>query len=180
MLGEAKLHNFGILSEESDYRVHICIVVGLAYLFPTKSGKDAVESGNYQRVPAKQPGVDGITAVGYLVPPTFVDLPGLAEIEIPEDLLTKTRQYLSQFSGPAWTRAKGRIAERIGQEMQKRGMFAPFLLDSPVSLEDQLRGIDARGPTLQFKCDYTGGPEYLGGSGNLYLQTKERNPLGLH
>lgn len=180
MSGEMKLTEYGIQTEESDYRVHVCIVVGLAYLFPTKSGRDAVESGNYRCVPAKQPGVNGATAMGYLVPPTFVSLPGLAEIEIPQDLLTKAKQYLSELSGPAWTRAKGRVAERIGQEMQKRGMFAPFLLGNPVSLEDQLRGIDARGPALQYKCDYGGGPKHLGGSGYLYLQVAERNPLGIH
>jgi hypothetical protein len=30
---------------------------------------------------------------------------------------------------------------------------------------------------IQVKCDYPGGDKALGGTGNLYLQVAERNPL---
>ena len=33
---------------------------------------------------------------------------------------------------------------------------------------------------IQVKCDYRGGPRELGGSGNLFLQTHECNPLRRH
>ena len=33
---------------------------------------------------------------------------------------------------------------------------------------------------IQVKCDYDGGERELGGTGNLFLQVAESNPLGIH
>lgn len=162
---------YGIMQELSDWRVHVCFGEGFAYLFKTDAGREACDSGTYRKLPAFQPGVDGATAYGYVVPP--MDIRGCKRIEIPEGIQAPSPKDT--------TSAKGRAAERCAQEMFRRGLLPIEIETSFITDENvQMQGIDivvkdrAR---IEIKCDYAGGVD---GTGNLYLQISERNPLGRH
>lgn len=173
---DVQLFPYGIQNCNSDYVVHVGFCVGAIYVFPTVSGKAAVESGQYPGRPAFQPRVEGPTAWGYKVP--WEEINGCREFIIPTDILTtvdcKPRES---------TTIKGKKAERVVNEMLARGLISLNLTAASVRDEStQIRGIDAVVPsvTVQVKCDYRCGPRERGGTGNLYLQTQERNPRGLH
>jgi len=104
------------------------------------------------------------------------------ELDIPGDLYEKANWSKEDSLG-----TKGHKAVVTVQNMLKRGKFAFPRLDgvggdSQVVTEKQ---IDIRGTDIivfarikmQIKCDYRGGPQELGGTGNLYLQVAESNPF---
>ena len=173
---DVKLFSYGIQNCQSDYVAHVGFCVGSVYVFPTANGKAAVESGLYQGRPASQPGVDGTTAWGYKVP--WEEIEECREFIISPDILAAVdcKPYES-------TTVKGKKAERVVNEMLARGLLSLNLSASTVTDEfTQIQGIDAVVPsaTMQVKCDYNCGTRERGGTGNLYLQTHERNPRGLH
>lgn len=175
-LGNTELVDYGIQSEESDLRAHVCIAVERIYVYPTAAGLAACETGRYIKRPAYSwiNGTKIKTAEGYLVPPDDID--GCVFMQIPKWLIDKT--VLSQANT---TTEKGNKAVSIVMAFIKAGGF-PFPINGR-AIEDYnlqvlgldiLVGINAR---IQVKCDYEGGPRGLGGTGNLYLQVAECNPL---
>ena len=79
---------------------------------------------------------------------------------------------------------KGRKATLLIKGMIRDGMFPmPAIpleqLDRALQIdgEDIVAWISGRRIRIQVKCDYAGGEESLGGTGNLFLQTAELNPL---
>jgi hypothetical protein len=168
------MFNFGILQEESDYRVHICFVEGYAYLFKTSAGRDACNSGIFKMRQAFQPGVDGATANGYIVPPMKIE--GCKRIQIPTNILQQVNCV--EFDK---TTAKGNKAVECVRQMFKLGLL-PISIETKF-IEDkdiQIKGIDIiviAHTKIEVKCDYKGGVQ---GTGNLYLQIAERNPLKHH
>lgn len=171
------LIDYGIMQEKSDYRVHVCFGEGFAYLFKTKDGKEACETAKgkgYKPLPAYQPGVRGATAEGFVIRP--VNIHGCQRIEIPPDIKFSTLVYPR-----ASTTEKGDAAVRCAQLMFRRGLL-PIELDMAFIEEKdiQILGCDlvVQGkPRIEVKCDYNGGQN---GTGNLYLQISERNPLNKH
>ena len=78
------------------------------------------------------------------------------------------------------TSRKGDQAVAIIKEYLKRGGF-PLMMDPAVidELDMQIEGTDIiidADIRVQCKCDYSGGPQELGGTGNLFLQVEESNP----
>ena len=172
-----KLHNYGIQNEESDLRAHVCVHIRRVYVFPTEEGRREIETGRWPKVSNGQDGVKGITAKGYLVPPSAIK--GCTEV------VTKKEDWEhADFKPDDNTSVKGDKAVRLVENTIRAGIF-PFLdkvlaIDSDVNFAIQIKGTDIivhRRTYIQVKCDYNGGDSSLGGTGNLYLQVAERNPL---
>jgi len=174
------LHEYGIQTEQSDLRAHVCPLVRRVYVYPTAEGRRALEAGGRRARPAYQPGVVGPTAMGYCVPPFAIRRCVAVEVR------AQAWEAVA-FSETDDTSAKGQKAVRFVAEMIRAGVFPlPYAvgqLDADPARAMQIRGDDiivdlgATRVHIQVKCDYRGGDVTLGGTGNLYLQVAERNPL---
>jgi len=174
------LINYGIQNEQSDIRVHVCPTVKRVYVYPTICGLRAIETGNYPIHNGYQKGVDEPTAKGYLVPPFDIEkCVGLVFRQIAWDTV--------RFSPDDTTTVKGQKAVRLVEALLKSGLFpVPFLGTEITDKDIQIEGTDIivnlgigeeKSLHLQVKCDYPGGERELGGTGNLFLQVAERNPM---
>lgn len=165
------MFNFGIMNEESDYRVHICFDEGFAYLFKTESGRNACQSGKFQKRQAFQQGVSGATAIGYIVPPDQIE--GCRRVLIPSAIIQDVRCVKTDS-----TSTKGNKAVECVKRMFLLGLL-PISIDTKFIEEKdlQIKGVDivvVAKTKIEVKCDFNGG---IKGTGNLYLQIAERNPL---
>ena len=127
-----ELFEYGIQTETSDIRAHVSVVNSTIYVFPTSNGVAAIKREHPILRPAFQDGVDGATAIGWLVKTDWI-----------EDL-----RRVKFFSWEGW--------KEFNKELPT----------------------DQKG-ALAVKCDYRGGDLPLG-TGNLFLQKAERNPLKKH
>lgn len=175
-LGNKKLVNYGILQEQSDYRAHVGYLVHKVYIFPTESGRKAVEEAKRTGInifTATQLGMDKPTAEGYAIPTSRIE--GLQEKEIPYDLWNKHKIHRE-----ALEEIKGMCAAQIVYDMLKRGLIPlPVNVDLNNNVILQIKGTDIiinSRLKIQVKCDYKAGDINAGGTGNLFLQTKESNP----
>lgn len=170
---ELHLVEYGIHTEESDYRAHVCVVVHRLYWFRTVNGKTTVEDGNFPEVSVTVNGQ--VTAYGCLVPPGAI--PFCQEYDIPSSVMGK-----AAFDAKDSASAKGDKAARV-----VRYMLAKKLIPHPTITFElipeghplQMQGCDIRillDAKVEVKCDWNGGPKEAGGTGNLFLQTHERNP----
>ena len=173
MATKGNLIDYGIYQEKTDYRCHVCLGEGYLYIYRTDAGIAACESGRYPELPARQPGVDGFTAKGYCVPP--LDIEGCDRVRIPDNWLDIARAKAPQSAS---TTQKGAIATKLVRAMLRRGRIPVSLGSREVGNQQlQIEGCDiivSANFRIQVKCDYPGG---VGGTGRLYLQTAERNPL---
>jgi len=180
---QPSLFEYGIQTEKSDIRTHVCPVVRRVYVYPTSSGLMVIESGCYPLVPGYQPGWSEPTAEGYLVPPD--DIPCCVELKFRDTVW----DHLS-FRKDEATSEKGRKAVRLVKMMLKRGLL-PIPTESEIVEERniQISGTDIyvkanrlreKDVHIQVKCDFDGGRKELGGTGNLFLQVREINPFGLY
>jgi hypothetical protein len=174
------LHDYGIQNEESDLRAHVCPLVRRVYVYPTEKGRDAVLSGKWPRRFARQPGVVGVTAEGCCIPPGAIEQ--CVEVR-PRECAWDAVDLQESES----TSVKGAKAVRLVAGMIRAGLL-PLpsvlrLIDTDPAKAMQIRGDDiivdlgASRVHVQVKCDFRGGDKALGGTGNLYLQVSERNPL---
>ena len=170
----AQLFEYGIHTETSDIRAHVSVVNKTLYVFPTRNGVQAIEQHDPPLRDAGQPGVIGRTAEGWTV-----------KIEWINDM--RRVRYVSwprwaEFNQDATTTQKGVLAVDCVIEVMRKGRF-PFWVDAT---EDERENVQRSGTDIlvfcrkkvQVKCDYRGGDKPLG-TGNLFLQKAERNPLGL-
>ena len=170
MTGE--LFEYGILTEASDIRAHVSVVNRAIYVFPTVRGVEAIERERPPLRPAYQDGVTGKTAEGWLV-----------NVEAIADL--RSLRFTSWFGWDAMrptmtTSEKGRAAVACVVAAMKIGRF-PFWLDA---VEDERENIQIAGTDIvvfcrkkvQVKCDWRCGHKPAG-TGNVFLQKAERNPL---
>lgn len=177
------LVDYGIHNENSHIRTHVCPVVRKVYVYPTKSGVQAIETQRYHRVLAYQEGVKSPTAEGYLVPP--FDIERCVGMSFRDNVWEAIA-----FRADESTSEKGKKAVRLVIAMIGNGLFpllAALVAEEITDKELQVRGQDIIVPAsaihakediiIQVKCDYIGGESDLGGSGNLFLQTAESNPL---
>lgn len=170
------LTNYGIQTEQSDLRAHVCVQARRVYVYRTRHGLSAVQSGAHRCVEARTTMPDGrqvVTARGYLVPPD--QIAGCTSTPIPTDLLS---QYA--IDGKASAAAKGQRARLIVQAMLLRGLIPlPAASFVATDLQEQINGIDLHitaSLQMQVKCDFSGGTRAAGGSGSLFLQVAEANP----
>ena len=175
-----QLFDYGIQNEQSDIRAHVCPLVQRVYVYPTEEGRRAIASGQWTKRPAFQPGVVGLTAEGYCVPPFAIRRCVAVEV--------RAEAWLAvDFHESDNTSTKGEKAVRMVAQMIRCGVFplpcatGALNLDSEKTLQiqgdDIIVDLGASRVHIQVKCDYRGGDKGLGGTGNLFLQVAERNPL---
>jgi len=177
------LVDYGIQTEESDFHIHVGYKTQHIYIFSTKQALLTITQGDYPcksvytYIPELHESI--VTAKGYPVP--IYDIPGIKEIKIPDDLY---HQFPISRNVRMSTGEKGKRAVSIVKEMLKRQ-----LINLPVGITEisektmQIQGTDIIITTrlkLQIKCDWLAGMKDFGGSGNVYLQVQECNPLGIH
>lgn len=172
------LFEYGILNEASDIRAHVGVVCRRVFVFETQAALQAIERHKEEMKlrTVHQHDVVGPTAKGYAV-----------KLEWIEGLVT-----ISPKSWPGWIDFRPDATPSVlGQQavglvcwILQRGPF-PLFVDCQ---EDQRHSVQIKGSDIvlyahkriQVKCDYRAGPEKLGGTGNLFLQTAERNPKKFH
>ncbi len=176
-MGESKLREHGLKQEGSDLRIHICAKVMKAYLFPTARGIDAINSGLYPEYSAGQEGVNFSTARGFCVPPG--DISGCVAYPIPENILIR---YPIEYSFSC--KKKGKVAVSIARVMLRQGLIRfPTLPQKIMSGDIKMEKTGTMhigNCKIRIKCDFNGGDRSLGGTGSLFLQTAEANPLGIY
>ena len=176
MQGNRILVEYGIQTEDSDLRAHVCVNAGIVYVFPTKLSVPLVTTGKYRSVPVISY-IDGreiITARGYTVPVE----------DIPQVIPANAKYFIdkARFSPDDSTSAKGDKAVAVVRSMLRLGWFP--LPCNPEIIDDismQLDGLDiivSGKHRIQVKCDYRGGSpaRYPDVTGNLFLQVSECNP----
>lgn len=177
------LIDYGIQSENSHVRVHVCPRVKRVYVYPTKNGIEAIQTGRYKKKHGFQRGCEEPTSEGYPIPPE--EIRNCIEIKVRERAWT----YFG-FCENHSTAEKGDKAVRMTIMMLKEGLLPIPAASREIKDKDmQVSGTDILVKAnriyheeirLQVKCDYPGGRKELGGTGNLYLQTAERNPFKLY
>jgi len=168
------LYESGIQTEQSDIRAHVSVVCKKVYVFKTQNALDAIRITNPESRSAYQDGVDGATAQGWLVRPR--DIVGLRTL--PCGLWGRW----DEFNEGMTTSEKGLLAVDLVVRILSIGYF-PIWIEAS---ENQCRNVQINGTDIivnpnvkiQVKCDYRAG-EYPG-TGNLFLQFAERNPLKRH
>lgn len=168
----------GIYDEDgSIIRCHVSIKANKVYVFSVDDVR-SLDLSKYFEAGAHQPGIKTATALGRLVPPT--DIPNMAEYPIPEPLATHAKPFEK-----ASTSVKGQIAVSIVKELLKcRVIKLPMTITEITDRQMQISGTDIlimATVKIQVKCDWNAGPKSIPGcTGNLYIQTHECNPFGLH
>ena len=171
-LSMTELVEYGIQTEESDIRAHVSVVNRAIYAFPTIKGLEAIKKADLPLRTAGQPGVEGITAEGWTIP--FQAIDGIRTLRF-----YSWRRW-HEFNENMTTSEKGKLAVQCVLDCMKKGRF-PFWINAT---EDERENIQIKGvdilifchKKIQVKCDWRCGHGPLG-TGNLFLQKSERNPL---
>lgn len=164
---------YGIATEQSDIRVHVSVCTDVAFVFETEAMRTflADNQGLFRDVPAYQPRVKGATARGLLVP---VWLCGFVEAVSYEG-------HVDVKPSPNWsTSEKGSWAASVVASLAQRGRLPLYIRNASEhwSRSVQISGTDvivSEAFRIQTKCDWKSCPD-----GNLFIQTHEINPLGMH
>ena len=133
---------------------------------------DLITRRTYPHRPAYQPGVQGITALGFCVP--------IADVAMRFILESERYNWPLDFGSMTLAR-KGDAAVDVVLAAIKANRF-PLWVCGIVTHDKELdisgTDITVRATRrIQVKCDEKA---WSGGSGNLYIQTHERNPLKIH
>jgi len=177
--GEMKLNSslvqYGIYEEDKDIiRCHVSIKTKRVYVFSVGDVR-SLDIAKYKEVGASQSGIK--TALGRLIPPS--DILNIFECMIPETWIKKAEQYALST-----TSIKGQIAVSITKELLKLGRIRlPLTISEVTDQQMQISGTDIlilATIKMQVKCDWNAGHRNMGGTGNLFIQTHECNPFGLH
>jgi len=189
-LKNSRLVNYGIHTEKSDWRIHVCVLARRVYAFPREAALPAVRrralKGQDGHKQIFTPTIDGpiMTATGYAIPVTEIDPiygitvpPGWLGDEFPQRARITIHKQMD-------TAVKGQKAERLVRNMWNHGylnFLRPLSIQEVRSLGQQISGIDLKivMPSLQIKCDFRGG-EGQNCTGNLFIQLSECNPFERH
>lgn len=167
----SQLSQYGILEEQSDIRAHVAPGTGFVFIFKTHAILEQLKRTTYRTAPAYQPGVSVATAKGHVVP--WIEIPDIVPLVV--DKATWQRYDIKKDES---TSVKGTKARDLIQEMLRDGrfpLFAEGIITKDVKLDISGTDILIEGRwRIQTKCDYDAGP---GGTGNLFIQTHESNPL---
>lgn len=174
MIGNTVLKDYGIQSEKSDLRAHVCPLARSVYIFPTKDGIQSIDPTVHRLVPVRTGNI--VTAKGYLVPPGSIQ--GCITVTLEE----KTWQAVGLRENQT-TSDKGRKASYLVKAMIEKGKFPVALIGTEIkNIDLQIEGVDiivtVEDTRIQVKCDFRGGG--IRGvnkcTGNLFLQIEECNP----
>ena len=168
---------YGILNEESDIRAHVSVVNQTIYVFQTKAAVAALQLHEPRLVKCFQPGVDGATSEGWPMPMEWIGGLRACNAKFWEGWANFTDRTTMPLD------RRGHWAVQCVLYAMRCGRF-PFWIDAEE--EDrasiQIQGVDILvvcRKRVQVKCDWIAGARPLG-SGNLFLQKTECNPLKLH
>ena len=174
-IGNTQLVQYGIQTERSDLRAHVCVTAKALYVYPTEAGIACVNNDKYREV--EVPTGAYITARGRLVPPTEIE--DCMLVPIPDALMA--RIDIQRTDKPT---VKGRKATEIVATLMRWGFFPTSLVPQIVTATGlQYEGVDIVATAnfrIQVKCDYDGGGTRPHCTGNLFLQTAECNPYRAH
>lgn len=175
MLGNTRLVDYGIQTEKSDIRAHVCVLAQACYVYETKKALPLAQSNRYHHRSVFTGSIK--TATGFAVP--VVDIPECHTVNIPDSWMKKIG--FSKYDNPS---EKGEKAVKIVSGMVRTGRFPLMFLGCDLVDDEhmQISGTDIlislqRDIRIQVKCDYKGGIG-MGCTGNLFLQVQECNPLG--
>lgn len=168
LLNRFGLYPYGIFKENSDIRAHV--TNGLIYVFKTSYIIENINSNTWPQTFAYQKNCSLPTAYGYLIKPeTILDF---------RKLVFSSWDKWSVYNNDWNTTEKGKWAVNCITDLLKIGRF-PLWLDAKQT-EDKKIDIDGTDILLymnlriQVKCDYPARD-----TGNVFIQTHERNPLKL-
>lgn len=163
----SELVEHGIHTEDADERIHVGFQCGVLIRFNVAKALEAVKLRKPRRrnLPGQQ-SVRGPTADGFACPMEWIA--GLTMTSIPMELLDRFRP-----DPRASTSVKGRAACDVACAMVPG--LQPALSFADKQGTDMYRDGKVK---VQIKCDWRAGPCPIG-SGNVYLQTHERNPRKL-
>ena len=178
---EPQLFDYGILQEDSDIRVHVGVIVRRVYVFETKKARSLIEQ-NPHKYPIKladQPGVIGATGKGWVVP--WTEIPGIRQLLYDSFAWESFGALQNQYS----TQKKGSMAVACVVQLMKMGRLPIWINDTGESDNEkiQITGTDIVvfcKKKIQVKCDWRCGDKGRGGTGNVFLQNAELNPLKMH
>jgi len=163
------LYQYGIFEEKSDIRAHVSDHI--IYVFKTHEILRLIKENKFERKFAYQPGYSEPTALGFIIKP--------CHIKDIRELKFNSWDSWDLFNSEWTTTAKGRWAIDCVIELIRIGRF-PFWLETKQTddVKIDIQGTDiliAMNQKIQVKCDY---PAVR--TGNLYIQTHEKNPFKLH
>ncbi len=167
------LFEYGIQHEKGVIRAHVGVLACKVYAF--RAERAAAILDNYPALPAYQNGVKGATASGRAVP--CRDIPGLRVIKFKSE-------WATIFKETDETSDKGKCAVAIVTRLLRDARFPLPCSNNDMfnvnGVRMQIEGDDIVVDghwRIQVKCDYRAGDGHPRCTGNLYLQTHERNPL---
>lgn len=167
------LYDYGIHIEKSDIRCHVAPGTRLIFVFRTELILPLL-TDHYRQANAHQPGIDYPTGRGYLVP--WREIPDVRRIQ------WNAVYWWERFDRKQSTSEKGKHAVWVASELLRIGRFPLWIWGA----ESERSGLQIKGTDIllwgkwgiQVKCDYDAGTGTDGsGTGNLFLQTAELNPL---
>jgi len=170
------LCKYGIAEEQSDIRAHVSFPGQQITVFKTADMLSLVETKTFSERTAGQPGVDGITARGFIVPIVAIE---------PKYILTSSRFPWLDYDHASMDLAeRGKAAVAAVRAAIRANRF-PLWVCGIVNDDRELdiQGMDIlvnAKRRIQVKYDWGAYPKDRGGTGNLFIQTAERNPLGIH
>lgn len=172
-----KLHRYGIEDEQSDIRAHVSLPGRSLLVYRTSDMVDLVRLKAYPERNATQPGVDFDTAKGWIVP--------IADI-IPMGAFIRSEH----FPWDRWShnemgcKEKGDMAVYCVKAAIVNNRFPLWVCGrTNADTELDIQGTDiivSARRRIQVKYDHLAYPKNEGGSGNLFIQTRECNPLKIY
>lgn len=159
----------GINADLSDFRIHVCPISTKMYLFPTSKGREAADRCGAEHF--------GETSRGKKVPVQNIEWVRWIAVDRSDWAAADIRETDRED-------IRGKKAEVLVLKYLREGRIGVPLNSYVVSdVSNQFRGVDIKTEaaefTIQVKCDYRGGIGN-GATGNLYIETHERNPRRLH
>jgi len=170
------LLEYGIAQEKSDIRAHASFPGRRVTVYKTADMIQLVGERQYREVSASQPGVEGATAKGYLVPVDDIQ---------PQYVLTSEAYPWGEYDHEKMDLAqRGDAAVHVVRAAIKSNRFPLWvcgIIESDKDLDIQGTDIIVQASRrIQVKYDWGAYPRSEGGTGNLFIQTMERNPLKIY
>jgi hypothetical protein len=168
---QPRLHDYGIQTEDSDIRCHVAPGTRSIFVFRTATVLSLL-NGRHTEALAGQAGVSYPTGKGYLV--SWRQVPDIRRIQ------WNSFPWWDRFKRDQTTSEKGAHAVWVCTELMRLGRF-PLWVEAKESerAQVQLKGTDIvlwGRWKIQVKCDFYAG-DGVSGTGNLFIQTAELNPL---
>lgn len=171
------------IEDEKIVRIHVGVSIRKLFIFTTGEMNKAIAKGGWKKVKAYQPNISEPTSFGLLVPPDAIN--NLETVDL--NLIGGLEKFWKSLSEAKSTSDKGEICVKIIANLIYLGklpIFQPYnhieIIPS-TDVETQCQGIDIRisNQNIQIKHDFLAG-DSVKGSGKLYLEIMEKNPLKMY